>query len=181
MFRKTTTPAPNRILEISQEPDQLATSKQRRISINSLRYHLIPVMKLHDRYCDAARVKGGWAGPVGGSRRPIEKSADEQRARTERQPRRTRTAKGSQQWSERTSGPSGSFDQGDQVSPPGGRPYQDLLSSPLNDWQHELSALRQGMHAIKAAIEPPTRPSVRSFAEAAARAPAPAHYLSSSS
>ena len=43
---KTTTQAPNRILEISQEPRQLATSKQRQIQFNSLRYILIPVSKL---------------------------------------------------------------------------------------------------------------------------------------
>jgi hypothetical protein len=58
---------------------------------------------------------------------------------------------------------------------------KDLLSTPLNDWQDELGALRKEIQAIKTAIEPPVRPSVRSFAEAAARAPAPAHYLSSSS
>jgi hypothetical protein len=62
---------------------------------------------------------------------------------------------------------------------------KDLLSTPLTDWQHELEALRkdlkQEIQAVKAAVEPPARQTVRSFAEAAARAPAPAHYLSSSS
>ena len=35
------------------------------------------------------------------------------------------------------------------------------------------------MQAIKATVEPPARQTVRSFAEAAARAPEPAHYQSS--
>ncbi|OOQ82701.1 hypothetical protein PEBR_37738 [Penicillium brasilianum] len=59
---------------------------------------------------------------------------------------------------------------------------KDLLSTPLTDWQHELEALRQDLkqeiQAVKAAVEPPARQTVRSFAEAAARAPAPAHCLS---
>jgi hypothetical protein len=59
---------------------------------------------------------------------------------------------------------------------------KDLLSTPLTDWQHELEALRkdlkQEVQAVKAAVEPPARQTVRSFAEAAARAPAPAHCLS---
>jgi hypothetical protein len=58
---------------------------------------------------------------------------------------------------------------------------KDLLSTPLTDWQQELSALRKEMQAIKAAIEPPARQTVRSYAEAAARAPGPAHYQSSHS
>jgi hypothetical protein len=58
---------------------------------------------------------------------------------------------------------------------------KDLLSTPLTDWQQELSALRKEMQAIKAVVEPPARQTVRSFAEAAARAPGPAHYQSSSS
>ena len=62
---------------------------------------------------------------------------------------------------------------------------KDLLSTPLTDWQHELEALRkdlkQEIQAVKAAVEPPAMQTVRSFAEAAARAPAPAHCLSHSS
>ena len=62
---------------------------------------------------------------------------------------------------------------------------KDLLSTPLTDWQHELEALRrdlkQEIQAVKAAVEPPARQTVRSFAEAAARAPGPAHYQSSHS
>jgi hypothetical protein len=61
---------------------------------------------------------------------------------------------------------------------------KDLLSTPLTDWQQELEALRkdlkQEIQAVKAAVEPPARQTVRSFAEAAARAPAPAHCLSHS-
>ncbi|PKX88473.1 uncharacterized protein P174DRAFT_473460 [Aspergillus novofumigatus IBT 16806] len=37
---------------------------------------------------------------------------------------------------------------------------KDLLSTPLNDWQDELDALRKEMQPIKTAIEPPARPSV---------------------
>ncbi|KAJ5102466.1 hypothetical protein N7532_002995 [Penicillium argentinense] len=60
---------------------------------------------------------------------------------------------------------------------------KDLVLLPLNDWQHELRELRQelsqGIQAVKAALtEPPARQSIRSFAESAARAPAPAHQLS---
>jgi hypothetical protein len=55
------------------------------------------------------------------------------------------------------------------------------LSTPLTDWQDELGALREEMQAIKAAVEPPARQMVRSFAEMVRTAPAPAHYLSSSS
>ncbi|CEJ62943.1 hypothetical protein PMG11_11428 [Penicillium brasilianum] len=55
---------------------------------------------------------------------------------------------------------------------------KDLLSTPLTDWQDELSALRKEMQAIKAAVEPPARQTIKSFAEAAARALAPAHCLS---
>jgi hypothetical protein len=63
---------------------------------------------------------------------------------------------------------------------------KDLLSTPLTDWQQELEALRRDLKqeittAIKAAVEPPARQTIRSFAEAAARAPAPAHFLSSTS
>jgi hypothetical protein len=63
---------------------------------------------------------------------------------------------------------------------------KDLLSTPLTDWQQELEALRRDLKQeittiIKAAAEPLARQTVRSFAEAAARAPALAHYLSSSS
>ncbi|OKP14957.1 hypothetical protein PENSUB_4302, partial [Penicillium subrubescens] len=62
---------------------------------------------------------------------------------------------------------------------------KDLLSTPLTDWQQELEALRrdlkQEIQAVKAAVEPPARQTIRSFADAAARAPAPAHFLSSSS
>jgi hypothetical protein len=62
---------------------------------------------------------------------------------------------------------------------------KDLLSTPLTDWQQELEALRrdlkQEIQAVKAAVEPPARQTVRSFAEAAARAPGPAHYQSSHS
>ncbi|GFF59016.1 hypothetical protein IFM51744_09765 [Aspergillus udagawae] len=57
---------------------------------------------------------------------------------------------------------------------------KDLLSTPFNDWQDELNALRKEMQPMKTAIEPPARPSVRTFAEIAASAPAPAHYLLSS-
>jgi hypothetical protein len=60
---------------------------------------------------------------------------------------------------------------------------KDLLSTPLTDWQQELEALRrdlkQEIQAVKAAVEPPARQTVRSFAEAVARAPGPAHYQSS--
>ena len=56
---------------------------------------------------------------------------------------------------------------------------KDLLSTPLTDWQDELSALRKEMQAIKAAVEPPARQTVRSFAEAATRALGLAHYQSS--
>jgi hypothetical protein len=62
---------------------------------------------------------------------------------------------------------------------------KDLLSTPLTDWQQELEALRrdlkQGIQAVKAAVEPLVRQTVRSFAEMVRIAPAPAHYLSSSS
>jgi hypothetical protein len=62
---------------------------------------------------------------------------------------------------------------------------KDLLSTPLTDWQQELEALRrdlkQEIQAVKAAVEPPARQTIRSFAEVAARAPAPAHFQSSHS
>lgn len=56
---------------------------------------------------------------------------------------------------------------------------KDLVLLPLHDWQHELRELRQELskeiQAVKTALtEPPARQSIRSFAEAAARAPAPA-------
>ena len=51
---------------------------------------------------------------------------------------------------------------------------KDLLSTPLTDWQHEPEALRkdlkQEIQAVKAAVEPLERQTVRSFAAAAARA-----------
>ncbi|OKP12115.1 hypothetical protein PENSUB_2275 [Penicillium subrubescens] len=61
---------------------------------------------------------------------------------------------------------------------------KDLLSTPLTDWQQELEALRRDLKqeittAVKAAVEPPARQTIRSFAEVAARAPAPAHFQSS--
>jgi hypothetical protein len=60
---------------------------------------------------------------------------------------------------------------------------KDLLSTPLTDWKQELEALRrdlkQEIQAVKAAVEPLARQTIRSFAEAAARGPAPAHFLSS--
>ncbi|KAJ5358308.1 uncharacterized protein N7496_010721 [Penicillium cataractarum] len=62
---------------------------------------------------------------------------------------------------------------------------KDLLSTPLTDWQQELEALRrdlkQEIQAVKAAVEPPVRQTVRSFADMVRTMPAPAHYLSSSS
>jgi hypothetical protein len=53
---------------------------------------------------------------------------------------------------------------------------KDPLSTPLTDWQQELSALRKEMQAIKAAVELLARQIVRSYAEAAARALGLAHY-----
>lgn len=65
-------------------------------------------------------------------------------------------------------------------------PTRDLLSTPLTNWQQELDALRRDVKqeiitAVKAAVEPPARQTVRPSAEIAARAPAPAHCLSHSS
>ncbi|OKP12423.1 hypothetical protein PENSUB_2159, partial [Penicillium subrubescens] len=47
---------------------------------------------------------------------------------------------------------------------------KDLLSTPLTDWQQELEALRRDLKqeittAVKAAVEPPARQTIRSFAE----------------
>ncbi|KAJ5085268.1 hypothetical protein N7532_010039 [Penicillium argentinense] len=63
---------------------------------------------------------------------------------------------------------------------------KDLVLLPVNDWQHELRELRQELsqeiQTVKTALtEPPARQSIRSFAEAAARAPSPAHQLSRTS
>ncbi|KAJ5894554.1 hypothetical protein N7495_006245 [Penicillium taxi] len=58
---------------------------------------------------------------------------------------------------------------------------KDLLSTPMNDWQDELGALRRDIQGIKAAIEQPSKQIVESFAKMAAKAPAPAHFLSSQS
>jgi hypothetical protein len=62
---------------------------------------------------------------------------------------------------------------------------KDLLSTLLTDWQQELEALRrdlkQEIQAVKAAVELLARQTIRLFADAAARAPALAYFLSSSS
>ncbi|KAJ5907778.1 hypothetical protein N7495_000460 [Penicillium taxi] len=58
---------------------------------------------------------------------------------------------------------------------------KDLLLTPMNDWQDELGALRRDIQGIKAAIEQPSKQIVESFAKMAAKAPAPAHFLSSQS
>jgi hypothetical protein len=59
---------------------------------------------------------------------------------------------------------------------------KDLLLTPLQtDWQAELAAIRKDMQDTKTAVEPPARQTVRSFADQARMAPAPVHYLSSSS
>ncbi|KAJ5413842.1 hypothetical protein N7509_000469 [Penicillium cosmopolitanum] len=59
----------------------------------------------------------------------------------------------------------------------------DLSLLPLHDWQQELQSLRNDLSkeihdAVKAATEPPSRMGTATWAQGAARAPAPAHQLS---